>query len=426
MMQWAKCSGTSRWGIKDGVPEDEWSNGINNYESIADAINTHDWYSAPDELRKQTANDLIHRLVQVSRWRSFSSTGTNPVPKESDPKYKKWEEWVSLEYLHNNLHGFIGGNDWSDGIGHMENVPVAAFDPIFYMHHANIDRILALWQTVNPPSKEHPESWFLDGDEPKAKDPLPPFHRLDSDTGKVEYFNSNDTQDWTNYGYQYDILARKESNSNTDSEESDQEYINRLTTYISHAYPKNTGSVLLRDKGNLFSHNDIKNSADGGHEYDDYLIDVLYDRYALGGDPYTIHFFIGAGAGGALEATNTDVVSAATAKLQEVNGSVSAFIKHPSWRHVGSVFNFSTPLNNLADDEETASEVPTCPNCAKQHDEGVLSTAMVPLTIALYHAAADQEIGGLNSLGPDDVASYLANQLSWVAVSVCLVTLFGL
>lgn len=32
--------------------------------------------------------------------------------------------------------GFIGGSGfYKDGMGHMMNVPVAAFDPIFYVHH---------------------------------------------------------------------------------------------------------------------------------------------------------------------------------------------------------------------------------------------------------------------------------------------------
>ena len=38
--------------------------------------------------------------------------------------------FASLESLHNAYHGNIGSG------GHMGRVPVAAFDPIFWMHHA--------------------------------------------------------------------------------------------------------------------------------------------------------------------------------------------------------------------------------------------------------------------------------------------------
>lgn len=36
----------------------------------------------------------------------------------------------------------------------MSSVPVAAFDPVFWLHHCNVDRLLYLWQTINP------GSWF--------------------------------------------------------------------------------------------------------------------------------------------------------------------------------------------------------------------------------------------------------------------------
>jgi hypothetical protein len=39
----------------------------------------------------------------------------------------------------------------------MGNVTLAGKDPIFMMHHANIDRILQAWQGVNP------TVWFLGG-----------------------------------------------------------------------------------------------------------------------------------------------------------------------------------------------------------------------------------------------------------------------
>ena len=60
----------------------------------------------------------------------------------NDPGYDKYELFAtteshegqdrngSLEGLHNSYHNNIGGS------GHMGQVPVAAFDPVFWMHHA--------------------------------------------------------------------------------------------------------------------------------------------------------------------------------------------------------------------------------------------------------------------------------------------------
>jgi tyrosinase len=48
----------------------------------------------------------------------------------------------SLENVHNAVHGWVGGS--------MSLVPVAAYDPIFWAHHAMIDRLWYLWQLKHP------------------------------------------------------------------------------------------------------------------------------------------------------------------------------------------------------------------------------------------------------------------------------------
>lgn len=42
---------------------------------------------------------------------------------------------------HNFIHGWVGGD--------MGSVDTAAFVPIFYLHHCNVDRIFAIWQTMH-------------------------------------------------------------------------------------------------------------------------------------------------------------------------------------------------------------------------------------------------------------------------------------
>lgn len=65
-----------------------------------------------------------------------------------------------------------------------------------------------------------------------------------------------------------------------------------------------------------------------------------------------------------------------------------------------------------------AGGVPRCVNCDKQRDDGVLSTALVPLTIPLYTVAADTNIPDIQHLVLDVVEPYLINRLNWVAISV--------
>jgi len=48
----------------------------------------------------------------------------------------------ALEGIHNSGHVWVGGS--------MGVVPTAPADPVFWMHHAEIDRIWAEWQVANP------------------------------------------------------------------------------------------------------------------------------------------------------------------------------------------------------------------------------------------------------------------------------------
>jgi tyrosinase len=63
-----------------------------------------------------------------------------------------WRRWVhpggsltSLESIHDKVHLDIGGPG-----GHMSDPAVAAFDPIFWLHHCNVERLLTLWQATYP------------------------------------------------------------------------------------------------------------------------------------------------------------------------------------------------------------------------------------------------------------------------------------
>lgn len=48
-----------------------------------------------------------------------------------------------LENWHGDVHMWVGG--------HMQRVPVAAFDPVFWAHHTQIDRLWRRWQLRHPP-----------------------------------------------------------------------------------------------------------------------------------------------------------------------------------------------------------------------------------------------------------------------------------
>ncbi|KAI6108747.1 common central domain of tyrosinase-domain-containing protein [Pisolithus thermaeus] len=57
----------------------------------------------------------------------------------------------SLESVHGLIHGAVGGN------GHMATPDYAAYDPFFFLHHSNVDRIIALWEWC------YRDYWMEDG-----------------------------------------------------------------------------------------------------------------------------------------------------------------------------------------------------------------------------------------------------------------------
>lgn len=48
---------------------------------------------------------------------------------------------VALEGYHNTVHGWVGGT--------MNNIMISPADPLFWLHHAEVDRIWSAWQ-ANP------------------------------------------------------------------------------------------------------------------------------------------------------------------------------------------------------------------------------------------------------------------------------------
>jgi tyrosinase len=116
------------------------------------------------------ANPLWHRF----RWPGGKSTSDHGLLFEDYPSPEDIENILGLdgffafgsgpdnnhffgavENVHNLMHNFSGGNNPSSlsnepRVGDMVNSGVTAFDPIFWSHHTNIDRLWAEWQKRHP------------------------------------------------------------------------------------------------------------------------------------------------------------------------------------------------------------------------------------------------------------------------------------
>jgi tyrosinase len=105
----------------------------------------------------------------------------------------------SVENIHNLVHNAVGG------YGHMSDASTSAFDPVFWLHHTNVDRLFAMWQAINPHSYIVPTINTLGSyAEPRGflntgESNLLPFH---SDNGTT-FWTSSAVRSTRKFGYTY-------------------------------------------------------------------------------------------------------------------------------------------------------------------------------------------------------------------------------
>ncbi len=114
----------------------------------------------------------VHRSLG-RRGRLPSTFEVDAVVSHTNLSYSSFT--TVLEGFHNDVHNFVGGT--------MGNIMVSPADPVFWLHHAQIDRLWSIWQTLNP--GKHPTL-------PGVEDTLDPWSET---TGQV--------QSITQLGYSY-------------------------------------------------------------------------------------------------------------------------------------------------------------------------------------------------------------------------------
>ncbi|KAH9847109.1 hypothetical protein C2E23DRAFT_890313 [Lenzites betulinus] len=138
----------------------------------------------------------------VQTWARFSRDDSSSGPGPS---------LVSLEAVHALIHTGFGGT--APFFGHMTSPQTAAFDPIFWLHHSQTDRLLSLWLALryNPndanlwisSSTDHDGTWTTpaDGKVDENTD-LTPFYATSQDDS---FWKSSDLRVPPNglFGYSY-------------------------------------------------------------------------------------------------------------------------------------------------------------------------------------------------------------------------------
>lgn len=86
-----------------------------------------------DEMR--TSLSFIEQGA-YSDFRAFSTAGVTLKGTDPDTGKVLQDATGSVEDLHGTYHVYVGGFSGANtNTGHMSSVPVAAFDPVFWIHH---------------------------------------------------------------------------------------------------------------------------------------------------------------------------------------------------------------------------------------------------------------------------------------------------
>jgi tyrosinase len=180
----------------------------------------------------------------------------------------------SFEGPHGWLHVTVGGS------GHMTDVGYSAFDPIFWLHHTNVDRLLAMWQAI------YPNSFMSPGREPGGNWFLTAGQTINKDTWLVPFFGKDGKTAWTTerarhpktFGYSYpDVLDWQYTGTNAASRLSA-----AVTQRVNNLYNLNGRSGKLAMRG--------LERRDTPHEW---TADVSAPNAALGGASFTVSLFLG-------------------------------------------------------------------------------------------------------------------------------------
>ncbi|KAJ7711400.1 tyrosinase [Mycena metata] len=119
-------------------------------------------------VQRQLKTQTYNLLTRVHTWPAFS----NHTPGDGGSTSN------SLEAIHDGIHTDVGGN------GQMSDPSVAAFDPIFFLHHCNVDRMLSLWSALNP------GVWVTPGEATGGTWTIPPDTRVDKTTDLTPFWSS--------------------------------------------------------------------------------------------------------------------------------------------------------------------------------------------------------------------------------------------
>ena len=156
----------------------------------------------------------------------------------------------------------------------MSAIPFSAFDPIFWLHHTNIDRLWAIWSAINPdsyviPLKNDAGTYAeAPGTVEDVNTPLLPFRTSST------FHTSVTVRDTKSFGYSYPEIV--------DWNVSAAQLAANVRTAVNRLYQRSTGKSIARRASNI---------SGGSVTRRDWFINFQGVRQAS--TPFVVNFFLG-------------------------------------------------------------------------------------------------------------------------------------
>ncbi|CAD6578783.1 MAG: hypothetical protein ASARMPRED_008848 [Alectoria sarmentosa] len=347
-------------------------------------------------------NDLLEGAIrnEVANLREKTFLLVASYEKYGPFSNQKWNLdtaaiYNSLEDVHNTMHTRLGG-EVTGGNGHMSRIPYSAFDPVFWLHHTNIDRLFAIWQALHPDDSKHVERYVTtqtnrggtfitkpNGEE-TIKTPLAPFG-----ASAENYWTSEEVKQTSSFGYVYPETQKWNFKTDKEYRAAIVKALRALNPSISLALilagdaQSQKTAVSKIEKASTFwqdytkkhgmpAYRDI-NTLAPNKKYLEWITNIKAQKHAVGG-AFNVHIFLG------------DFTSS--------NSKRWPFDAN----HVGT-------FTVLGDSDDTG-----CEKCQTDQAANLQVTGQVPLTIALLERFL---AGIVPSLSEDAIVPYLKEKLHW-------------
>ncbi|KAM7189411.1 hypothetical protein V8F20_010141 [Naviculisporaceae sp. PSN 640] len=351
----------------------------------------------------QSGVSLLIDMMKDTKYRRFDAVGSDQLVRGD------FAPSGSLEgSIHGQYHNLIGYG------GVMDNPRFAAFDPVFWFHHCNIDRYFALWQAANPLTPDHPERWFprpqpgtnqtYDGDKP-----LWPFYKTRRGPGDGTYWTPDTCRETTTLGYVYDDFTRMKTMNPPPRSVGD--YVrNRYSFATRKPNSSGLGEATLR-----ILDSQVKSS----------FFFKEPQELADEGGPFLMAMMPQAPPVAAPMALNP------IADVFDRDWYVDSKVKRMAANDTFTIYFFISPHGALPDNEPHeyasspylvgmhhvfAAPVGECSNCADADAAGRLSVDTTPITPRLLFYREDVEGNGVESLRPEHIKPFLVKYLRWRVV----------